>query len=115
MKGDDPLLIEIIKEFLETNGIYKTKLRILRQYVQSKLPDAVTAPCESTLSKILRETFHQYYRKDHAANTKYRDQVYNNKRIWIARLVTQFLYDKVIVVSIDESNIRSDALNGKQW
>ena len=41
---------------------------------------------------------------------KYRDPSYDSKRLWISRLLTQFLHDDVIIVSLDESSFRSDAV-----
>ena len=35
MSSNDPLLIDIIKKYLETFGIYKTKLRLLKQHIKS--------------------------------------------------------------------------------
>lgn len=112
---DDPILHELTKNYIEETGIYKTKIRHLKEYIQNKLDDGIRAPSNSTLSKILREVFHQYYRKDTAANSKYRDTIYNSKRVWISRIIPQLLYDQVLVISMDESNIRTDALGGKQW
>ena len=47
--------------------------------------------------------------------TKYRDPLFNEKRLWASRLLAQFLADGAIIVCVDESNIRSDSLGGKRW
>jgi hypothetical protein len=39
----------------------------------------------------MKSKFNLKYKKLDKANTKYRDSVYNDKRIWISRLVAQFL------------------------
>ena len=88
MKSNDPMLLDTVREYLENNGIYKTKISELQKYIQERIPTGIKAPCAATLSMILRDTFHQFYKKDHAANTKYRDSIYNSKRLWIAKLVT---------------------------
>jgi len=79
----------------------------LRSYISKAIPTS-TPPCESTLSIILKETFHLKYKKLNPANYKYRDPTFNEKRLWISRLLANFLLDGWLIVSIDESNLRSD-------
>ena len=63
----------------------------------------------------MKHKFNLKYKKLDKADTKYNDSCYNEKRIWISRLVAQFLKEDAIVICIDESNFRHDALPGKQW
>ena len=114
-RRDDPMLLDIIQEYLVQNGIYKTRLKHLRDHIQSKLPLHIKAPAFSTLSQILREVFHQQFKKEDLACVRYRDSIYNQKRLWISRIVAQLMSDNVVILSVDESNIRSDALREKQW
>jgi hypothetical protein len=76
---------------------------------------AMKVPSVSTLHKILREDFHLRYGKAQAANLKYRDPTFNEKRLWISRLLAQFLYEDAVVITVDESNFRSDQFPSKQW
>ena len=110
LKSEDPLLLDIIKEYLEKNGIYKTRIQHLRDFIQQQLPLYTKAPAHATLQKILRNVFHQHFKRDDLACVRYRDTIYNNKRLWISRIIAQLMHDDVVIVSIDESNIRSDAL-----
>ena len=73
------------------------------------------APAHSTLQNIMQTVFHQHYKKDDPACVRYRDSIYNSKRLWISRLIAQLMHDEVIILSVDESNIRSDAFKQKQW
>ena len=73
-----------------------------------------------TLHKILKSTFHLKFASLQKANLKYRDPTYNDKRQWISRLLAQFMLetsgiDSAIIISLDESNFRSDSLPSKQW
>lgn len=61
------------------------------------------------------DKFNLKYKRVEKANTKYRDPSFNEKRLWISRLLARFLSEDVIVISIDESNFRHDALPTKQW
>jgi hypothetical protein len=49
------------------------------------------------------------------ANTKYRDPDYNEKRLWVCRLLAQFMIEDAVIISLDESNFKHSALPRKQW
>ena len=72
-------------------------------------------PGLSTIKKIIKRTFHLKYASLNKANLKYRDPTYNEKRLWVSRLLTQFMFEEAIIISIDESNFRSDSVPNKQW
>ena len=63
----------------------------------------------------MHREFKLKYGKLDKANIKYRDATFNEKRLWVSRLLIQFLLEKVIIISVDESNFRSDSLPSKQW
>lgn len=44
---------------------------------------------------------------------KYYEGTYAEKRLWVSRLLTQFLHDGAVIVSIDESNFKSEL--EKDW
>ncbi|CDW90737.1 UNKNOWN [Stylonychia lemnae] len=117
---DNPLLLDAIERFIQLFGIYDITAAKLHAYLgdlkhQNELPVEVHIPSKNTLLKILNETFHLRYGHLQAANLKYRDPTYNNKRLWISRLLGQFIHDDFLIVSIDESNFRSDSLPSMQW
>ena len=72
-------------------------------------------PGKFTLNNIMKNIFHLKYSRLNKANTKYRDPTYNEKRQWVSRLLTQFMSEDAIIISVDESNFRSDAFPPKQW
>ena len=51
--------------------------------------------------------------KTQASNLKYRDPAYNEKRLWISRMLSQFMLEDAVIITVDESNFRSDCLPGK--
>ena len=72
-------------------------------------------PTPMIIRNVMKETFQLKYKSLEKANVKYRDPLYNEKRLWVSRLLGQFLIDGAIIISIDESNFRHDALPLKQW
>jgi hypothetical protein len=63
----------------------------------------------------MKEHFMLKFKRLDKANTKYRDATYNDKRVWVSRLMAQFLMEDSIIICIDESNFRHDALPSRQW
>ena len=57
---------------------------------------------------MLKKHFHLRYKFFDTAKIKYMDPAYNDKRMWISRLLAQFLHEGMVVISIDESGFRSD-------
>jgi hypothetical protein len=58
----------------------------------------------------MKEKFHLCYKSLEKANFKYRDPIYNEKRLWTSRLLGQFLLEEAIIISVDESNFKHDAV-----
>lgn len=67
------------------------------------------------LWKTLRTTFALRFKHTDLAKFRYRNPTYHEKRLFISRLLAQFLHDGALVISVDETSIRSDAAHGKQW
>ena len=78
------------------------------------MPESIV-PSSVVLRKMMKETFSLKYASLEKKNLKYRDPTYNEKRLWVSRLLGQFITEGAIIVSIDESNFKHDALPNKQW
>ena len=63
-------------------------------------------PSTSKLRKILREDFQLRFRISNAAKIKYNDVNYDEKRVWVSRLLAQFMFSGVVIISIDESSFK---------
>ena len=63
----------------------------------------------------MKEKFKLKFKKLDKANTKYRDTDFNEKRLWVSRIMAQFIKEETIIICIDESNFRHDTLPSKQW
>lgn len=72
-------------------------------------------PSATAVQTILREKFGLKYRAANAANTKYNDTTYDEKRLWVSRLLAQFLMADVIVISIDESSFKQEGIRHRYW
>lgn len=72
-------------------------------------------PSESTLTSILRLRYHLHYSKFDSSSYRYRDPTFNEKRLWICRMLSQLIHDKALVICVDESNFRTDSIKGMAW
>lgn len=113
-------LLDAMQSFLTERGIYNFTAQQMKTYLaeqQQQHPEQhkFRVPCCKSLQDILHSTFHLSYGKLQQANLKYRDPTFNDKRLWIARLLSQFLYEDALIITVDESNFRSDSLPQKQW
>lgn len=82
---------------------------MLKELPEKQVPSSVV------LRKMMKDTFNLRYKSLEKANLKYRDPAYNDKRLWVSRLLAQFISENSIIVSIDESNFRHDAIPNRQW
>lgn len=108
------MFLDAIKRYLEKFGIHGLTLKKVQQFIQSEHPELKALHCK-TISDILKKRFHLNYKKMNSAHFRYKDPVFNEKRLWVCRLLTQFLLDGAVIVSVDESHIRSDSLNQFSW
>lgn len=67
------------------------------------------------MQKILIQDFGLRYRATNAANIKYNDPDFDEKRLWVSRLLAQFMMAEVVIVSIDESSFKQEGLPKRFW
>ncbi len=58
------------------------------------------------MQRILHEHFDLRFKKMKGENIKYNDPGLDGKRVWVSRLLAQFLFEDVLIVSIDESGFQ---------
>ena len=107
------MLAEISK-YLGVHGFFHMKLEKLKAHLLTVLPEK-QVPAAYILSDLLREKFAIRYTSIDKSNLKYRDPAFDEKRRWISKLVTQFLHDGLIIISLDESNFKHSCENRKGW
>jgi hypothetical protein len=113
-KTTNPKVLEVIEKYLLEMGMYNITVAKVHSYLQERLPKE-EVPCRTSVKHILKSTFHFKYAALNKANTKYKDSTYNEKRLWISRLLTQFMIEDAMIISVDDSNFRSDAFPSKSW
>ena len=45
----------------------------------------------------------------------YKNPAFDDKRLWVCRLLAQFVTDGALVISVDESHLRSDGAKQFRW
>ena len=85
----------------------------MKQLTVKKIQDKLTAithlsrvPSLPIIQKILHESFELKHALIKPENIRYNDSSLNDKRLWVARLLTQLFKDDVILISIDESGFQ---------
>ena len=112
---NDKLLIDTIGECIKTNGLHALTIKQIREYIgQAQIPN-LKVPGKDTVSMILKEKFLLRHVKYDGSIARYRDPLYNDRRIWLARIMTQLICEDVLIVSIDETHFRSDIAMKKRW
>ncbi len=59
--------------------------------------------------------FGMRFRAANAAKIKYNDVDYDSKRVWVSRLLSQFMMAGVLILSIDESSFKQEGLPRRYW
>ena len=65
-------------------------------------------PTIPILHDIVHNKFNLKFGSLKTTTLKYFEGTYEEKRIWVSRLLAQFHMDNAMIISIDESNIKSD-------
>ena len=81
--------------------------------VRPSLPNVKVDP--SHISQVLRQDLNLRFLRYDSAMVRYQDPTFDHKRLWVSRLLSQFLLDGALIISIDESHIRHDSRKQYQW
>ena len=81
MKSKNPVLIEEMSKHFDQVGIYHETGDQIRSHLLTVMPWQ-EVPSVPIVRKIMREQFHLRYKALEKANLKYRDPIYNEKRLW---------------------------------
>jgi len=91
-----------ISQILKSSDPRKFSIRSLRKALVDESGGRYI-PSYATLRLIVREKFSLRYQRLNLACFKYADPSFDEKRLWVSRLLAQFFYENVFIVSIDES------------
>lgn len=102
---NDQQLLDRVKQAVTDIGLP----RVTAVGVVSKLKanaDQNRVPSVTTVRLILMKQFGLKFRAANAAKIKYNDTDFDLKRLWVSRLLAQFMMAGVVIVSIDESSFK---------
>ena len=112
---DNPIVIEQVRLAIEAIGFNKITASLIDKHLKSNFPQGMIAPSFYSIKVILKKHFHLRFKAAKPAMVKYIDPTYNERRLWVSRLLAQFFKEKAVIISIDESNFRLDAFKRRKW
>lgn len=115
-----PDLVEAVTSFIEINGTFNVTISKIIAHLKT-LKDTDPAkhqfpvPSAFVVHQILRQRLYLQKSTFDTANFRYNDPTFNEKRLWISRLLAQFLFEDALIITVDESHFRTDQVTAKQW
>ena len=108
-----PEIIEAVRTEIHSIGLRKMNLNRIQAAVASK--PLARKPGRYTIRRILHERFGLTFKDNRTDLARYNDELLDEKRIWISRLLVQFMMDDVVIISVDESGFQSGYGPGLTW
>ena len=105
---------ESVAHYLTENGLYKMKRADIQEYMQNKFSHS-KAPTLNVIGITLKQDFKIRYLRENPASVRYNDPVFDERRKWASRTLSHMLSEEFMVISIDETHIRSDKNNHYAW
>lgn len=112
--GERPEVQQAVREYLCEHGIHRLTLQKVKDFVVARLPAFARIHLKE-ISFVLKHRHFLRMERLNPATFRYRDPFYDEKRLWFCRLITQFILDGALVVSIDETHFRHDAIKRRAW
>jgi hypothetical protein len=85
-KADELQVQEALRSYLFEHGTKDLTLKRVKHYMESLLQDGKTVSCRE-ISFMLRTRYHLNFKKLNPADFRYRDPYFNEKRLWVSRLL----------------------------
>ena len=105
---------EKVAGYLQEHGIYKMKRADILEHMQGRLADS-RLPTLNEIGTTLRKDFKIRYIKENPANVRYRDPEIDERRAWASRILSHMLVEDFLIITVDETHIRSDKTNHYAW
>ena len=84
---DNLAIVECMQACMEEQGIHKITLASVYAYLKSHLPLEVRHPGMQRVQKLMKSRFHLKFRAASPAMVRFLDPTYNEKRLWVSRLL----------------------------
>lgn len=115
-----PDLLEAVTAYLETNSTFNVTVPRIIEHLHSlkrSEPEKhqFKVPSATVIKQILHEKLFLRKATMQTSTLRYKDPTYNEKRLWISRLLAQFMFEDALIITVDESHFRSDQVVAKQW
>lgn len=107
-------MVERTGEYLLSHGLFGLKKKQIKEHLHSTMHGS-KLPNKDEIGVMLRQEFKLAYRKYDGATTHYTDPAFDEKRLWVSRLAAQFMADGTLLISVDESHLRSDKAKSYVW
>lgn len=72
-------------------------------------------PSRAVLRVIMRDELGMRFRSGLGAKLMYNSPAFDEKRVWVSRLLAQLHLEGAVIVSVDESAFKSEMANHKFW
>ena len=72
---------------MKEEGIHNITIASVFKYLQTNLPVSQPVPHVTTIGTMLKRHFHLRYKAVSPALVRYIDPTYNERRLWLARLL----------------------------
>ena len=81
----DPAFIDLVRNAIQSIGMHHVTLDKVKKEIMKM--DLQRIPCTDTIWKIMRSHFGLTYKMRCAANIRYSDDKFYDKRLWVSRLL----------------------------
>ncbi len=104
----------IIENRIKADGFANITVSKIQQHVNSSHPNKRYFG-KRTIWEALHKNFGLKFRKFNQKGQKYEDVEFEERRIWVSRLLGAFTMEETLIISIDESSFREGSNVQKQW
>ena len=107
--------MQFVLGFVERHGLQMLSCRRLREVLRVKVFGNRHTPSKKLLSGVFRHVLKLRYARFESKGALLGVPELSNRRLWVSRLVTNFLAEGALVISVDEAALQLDMHNRKQW
>jgi hypothetical protein len=108
-----PHIIAAIGAQISQIGLHKLSVAKVLAGLKNSNLDRI--PSLTVVSKLMKEHYALSYRHYDTAKIRYNHPAFDEKRLWVAKLVTYLLKSNAVVVSIDESSFCTKLPSSRRW
>jgi hypothetical protein len=108
----NPAIIAAVRDQIDRLGLQQLSIAKVRVGLQARL---ARVPSKSLLTRMVKREFGLSFKHFNTAKIRYNHAAFDEKRLWISRLLTFLLSQDAVVVSIDESSFSTKIASNFRW